>query len=68
MFYTDMAIDAIQNAKKTWLNSVVSNDDIKNPLNAFVDAQTTFTKQVVKSSTDVTNSIAKNVFDMMGGK
>ena len=34
MFYADMAIDAVQNAKKTWLNSVVSNDDIKNPLNA----------------------------------
>ena len=68
MFYADMAIDAFQNAKKSWLNSVVSNDAVKTPLSAFVDAQTVFTKQVVKSTTDASNAIAKNLFDMMGGK
>ena len=68
MFYTDMAIDAVQNAKKTWLNNVVQNDEIKNPLVKFVDAQTAYTKQVADSSTEVMNTFAKNLFNMMGGK
>ena len=68
MFYTDMAIDAVQNAKKTWLNSVVSNDEIKTPLTKFVDAQTAYTKQLVDSSTEVMNTFAKNFFNSMGGK
>ena len=68
MFHTDMAIDAIQNAKKTWLNTVVQNDEIKTPLAKFVDAQTAYTKQVVDSSMDVMNTVAKNMFNMMGGK
>jgi len=68
MFYTDMAIDAIQNAKKTWLNTVVSNDAIKTPLTAFVDAQTAYTKQVFNTATDVSNAVATNMFNAMGGK
>ena len=68
MFYTDMAIDAIQNAKKSWLNAVVQNDEMKTPLTAFVDAQTSFTKQIWKTGTDVSTTISKNAFNMMGGK
>jgi hypothetical protein len=50
-------VDAIQTAKKTFVGTVVQNDQLKTILNSFVDAQTAYTKSAIdagiKMSTDI---------------
>jgi len=50
MFAVDSFIDTVQGAKKYFVNTFVTDKDIQKPLNAFVDAQTDFVKQVVKTN------------------
>jgi hypothetical protein len=53
MFYANMAIDSIQDAKITFLKQTVQEDSLKKPLVDFVEAQRVFTKQIAKSANDV---------------
>ena len=57
--YANMAIDAIQNAKSSWLNTFVKDESVKAPLQHFVEAQTAFTKQVAKTAWEVTGAAAE---------
>lgn len=57
--YTNAAIDAVQNAKSQFLSTFVKEEAFKKPLQAFVDAQTIFTKQVAKSANDVVEAATK---------
>ena len=50
MFAVDSFIDTVQGAKKYFVNTFVTDKEIQKPLNAFVDAQTDFVKQVVKTN------------------
>ena len=61
MFYANMAIDSIQDAKITFLKQTVQEDTLQKPLIAFVEAQRVFTKQITKSASDVM-SIASETF------
>ena len=61
MFYANMAIDSIQDAKITFLKQTVKEDTLKKPLVDFVEAQRVFTKQIAKSVNDVIN-IASETF------
>ncbi len=61
LLYANMAIDAIQNAKTSWLNTFVKDESIKEPLQNFVQAQTAFIKQVAKTSWEVTGAAAEAV-------
>ena len=61
LLYADMAIDAIQSSKTSWLKTFVSDEQVRNPLQQFVDAQTLFTKQVAKTYWDVTGAAAEVV-------
>ena len=61
MFYANMAIDSIQDAKITFLKQTVQEDTLQKPLIAFVEAQRVFTKQIAKSASDVM-SIASETF------
>ena len=47
-FYANQAIDTIQNAKAEVLKRVVTDEKFRSPLQAFVDAQTNFAKEVVR--------------------
>lgn len=69
-FYADMAIDAIQNTKKSWVSNFVKDETFATPLNAFVDAQTEFSKQVAKTVWDMTDAAGNAFFNSMkkGGK
>lgn len=71
-FYSDMAIDAIQNTKKQFVDTFVKQDEFKNPLNAFVDAQTAYTKQVAKTAWSLADATATAAFSalrtLQGGK
>ena len=50
MFAVDTFIDTVQGAKKYFVNTFVTDKEIQKPLNAFVDTQTEFVKQIVKSN------------------
>jgi hypothetical protein len=50
MFAVDTFIDTIQGAKKYFVNTFVTDKEIQKPLNAFVDTQTEFVKQMVKTN------------------
>lgn len=56
LFYTNMAIDTIQNAKNTFLDTYIKDKSFKDPLKSFVEAQRDFTKQVAKSISDITKT------------
>ena len=59
MFTLDTTIDAIQNGKKQFVNTVFAkNKTIADALNGFVDAQAAYTKQAMKAGTDVVTTLA----------
>ena len=67
MFYANMAIDSIQDAKINFLKQTVKEDSLKKPLVDFVEAQRVFTKQVAKSANDVMNIAAETFANSMSG-
>ena len=61
MFALDTVIDTIQSAKKQFVTTFVTDKELQKPLFAFVDAQTDFAKQVVKTNEMLANQ-AKDSF------
>jgi hypothetical protein len=59
LFYANMAIDAIQTSKKNWVNTFILEKKIAEPLHAFVDSQTEFTKQIAKTWWDATGAFSE---------
>ena len=55
MFALDTFIDTIQNAKKQFVTTFVTDKELQKPLFAFVEAQTDFVKQIVKTNEALTN-------------
>jgi len=53
MFATEQFIDTFQNGKKYFVSAFFTDDNIRKSLNAFVDAQTEFAKQIVKTNNDM---------------
>ncbi len=70
MFYSNMAIDSIQNAKINFLKQTVKEESLQKPLIDFVEAQRVFTKQIAKSANDVitlaTETFAKTITGKKG--
>lgn len=52
-FYANQAIDTFQGAKTAFLNSVVTEDKFRAPLQSFVDAQTSFAKEMVRIGDEI---------------
>ena len=50
MFAVDTFIDTVQGAKKYFVNTFVTDKEMQKPLNAFVDTQTAFVKQIVETN------------------
>lgn len=67
MFYSNMAIDSIQNAKINFLKQTVKDSTLQKPLVDFVEAQRVFTKQIVKSATDVMTVATETVANTISG-
>ena len=61
MFAYNSFIDTVQNSKKSFVNAFVTEEKIRKPLTAFVDAQTVFTKQICKSFEDLTTFATEEV-------
>jgi len=59
MFTVEKLVDTIQNSKKQFVETFVKQENIRDSLNEFIDAQTKYTKTVV----DTANTITKTVSD-----
>ena len=68
MFYSNMAIDSIQNAKISFLKQTVKDDSLQKPLIDFVEAQRVFTKQIAKSANDVMTIATETLANTITGK
>jgi len=67
MFYSNMAIDSIQNAKINFLKQTVKEDSLQKPLVDFVEAQRVFTKQIFKSASDVMTVASETIANTISG-
>jgi|LauGreDrversion2_2_1035103.scaffolds.fasta_scaffold162915_1 hypothetical protein len=51
--YVNSFIDTVQGAKTTFVKTFVPDTKVAKTLQSFIDAQTTFTKQVVATTSDI---------------
>ena len=58
MFTLDATIDAVQTGKKTFVNTFVQHEAVKEAMIKFIDAQADYTKKAVKAGTDAVTTIA----------
>ena len=61
MFTVEPVIDTIQTAKKQAIKTFVQHEEIAKQLNTFVDAQTAYTKDAVKVSTETVTKVGEEV-------
>ena len=61
MFTIDTTVDTVQNSKKQMINTFVTNDNVKEALNSFVDAQTEYTKAAIKATQNTVTSVAQEI-------
>lgn len=52
-FIADTAIDAVQDAKATFVKTFVKDEKLAAPLHSFVESQRAFAKQVAKTTGDI---------------
>jgi hypothetical protein len=57
----NLGISMFQGAKKEWVKQFVKDEKIAETMNSFVDAQTSFAKQVVKTGAEIGTAISKEV-------
>jgi hypothetical protein len=58
MFTADAFIDTVQTGKKTFVNTFVTNEAIKESMVKFIDAQAEYTKKAAKVGMDTFTSVA----------
>jgi hypothetical protein len=65
MFALDTTIDAVQTGKKTFVNTFVTNEVIKESMIKFIDNQSDYTKKAAKvgmdTATTMTSEIVKQI-------
>lgn len=64
-YMTNMWIDAIQNAKKTWVDTWVKDETMNKPLHGFIEAQTEFTKTAAKQTNEFANATGEMMAKVM---
>jgi hypothetical protein len=62
MLFAEQIIDAVQNGKKNFVNTFVTNEDMKKTMTQFVDAQTEYTKTAVGKLSGLTTTLGLQVF------
>jgi hypothetical protein len=65
MFTADTMIDTIQNGKKQFVKTFVTNEHIAESMNQFIDTQAEYTKKAFKATTDASNSIMTESVKLM---
>jgi ATP phosphoribosyltransferase len=57
MFTADAIIDTVQTGKKTFINTFVTNETVKESMIKFIDAQADYTKRAAKVGTDTVTTL-----------
>jgi hypothetical protein len=57
MFTADTMIDTVQNGKKQFVKTFVTNEHIAESMNHFIDTQAEYTKKAMKATTDAATEI-----------
>ena len=57
MFTSDAIIDAVQNSKKQFVKTFVTNGAVATAMNSFVEAQAEYTKQAAKVGQDCVSTL-----------
>jgi hypothetical protein len=57
MFTTDAIIDTVQTGKKTFVNTFVTNESVKDAMIKFIDAQADYTKRASKVGLDTVTTL-----------
>jgi ATP phosphoribosyltransferase len=57
MFTADALIDTVQTGKKTFVNTFVTNETIKDSMVKFIDAQAEYTKKAAKVGMDTFTTV-----------
>jgi ATP phosphoribosyltransferase len=58
MFTADAIIDSVQTGKKTFVNTFVTNETIKDSMIKFIDAQADYTKKAAKVGMDTFTTLS----------
>ena len=56
-------VDSIQSMKSQFVNTYVTNEEFKKPLQTYIDAQTTFAKKVGQEAWNFTSAIGGSFYD-----
>ena len=65
MFTSEAVIDAVQNGKKQFVKTFVSNEHIAESMNQFIDTQAEYTKKAVRATTDAATEIMQETQKVM---
>lgn len=57
MFTFDATIDAVQTGKKTFVNTFVTNETVKEAMIDFIENQTEYTKKAFKATSDMATTV-----------
>lgn len=57
--YANMAVDAIQSGKQTWIDTFIKDESLNKTLTDFVSKQTTFVKQANVSAEKVATAMTE---------
>ena len=57
MFTTDAIIDTVQTGKKTFVNTFVTNESVKDAMIKFIDPQADYTKRASKVGLDTATTL-----------
>ena len=57
MFTADAIIDTVQTVKKTFVNTFVTNETVKDSMIKFIDAQADYTKKAAKVGMDTFTTV-----------
>jgi hypothetical protein len=61
--FANNAIDTIQGAKTQFIKTFVTNDELKKPLQAYVDAQAAFAKKVVAETNTFLTTVGMSAYN-----
>ena len=61
MFTADALIDTVQTGKKTFVNTFVQNEAVKQSMISFIDAQAEYTKKAAKVGIDTATTVTQEM-------
>jgi uncharacterized protein YueI len=64
--YANIFVDTIQTAKTNTLKSMITDEKVRAPFQSFIDAQTSFTKEMIRIADGVYNQFAEQVEKFTG--